>query len=66
MKRVKTIEWVQFVDEAIVSVAISRDLIHREYARLHQGSLASFAHLSRPFATSLKSRSSKIFSFPRE
>ena len=28
-----------------MSVAISRDSIHREYARLHQSSLASLAHL---------------------
>jgi len=30
---------------AIMPVAISRDSIHREYACLHQGSLASLAHL---------------------
>jgi len=28
-----------------MSVAISRVMIHREYARLRQGSLASLAHL---------------------
>ena len=28
-----------------MSVAISRVLIHREYSRLHQDSLASLAHL---------------------
>ena len=48
MERVKRIEWNNVslvVDVAIMSVAISRVLIHREYARLHQGSLASHAHL---------------------
>jgi len=48
MKRVKRIEWNNVslvVDVAIMSVAISRVLIHREYARLHQGSLPSLAHL---------------------
>jgi len=30
-----------------MSVAISRVLIHREFSRLHQGSLASLAHLPR-------------------
>jgi len=49
MKRVKRIEWNNVslvVDVAITFVAISRVLIHREYARLHQGSLASLAHLA--------------------
>ena len=39
----KRIEWVnEFLDVTIMSVAISG--IHREYSRLHQGSLASLAH----------------------
>ena len=48
--RVKRIEWNNVslvVDVAIILclLAISRVLIHRDYARLHQGSLASLAHL---------------------
>ena len=45
-KRIR-IEWnnvSSVVDGAIMSVAISRVMIHREYTRLHQGSLASLAH----------------------
>ena len=45
-ERVKRIEWVSLVvDVVIMYVAISRVLIHCDYARLHEGSLASLAHL---------------------
>ena len=50
MKRAKRIGWVSLaVDAAIMSVAISRVLIHREYARLPKGSLAHLLeqHVSR-------------------
>jgi len=47
IERAKRIGWVSLVvDVAIMSVAIRG--IHREYARLHQGSLALLAHLLLP------------------
>jgi len=45
-ERAERIEWVSLVvDVAILSVAISRDSSRVWYVRLHQGSLASLAHL---------------------
>jgi len=58
-KRAKRIEWnnvSSVVDVAIMSVAISRVLIHREYSRLPQSSLASLAHLLVPAQVALQER----------
>jgi len=51
VKRVKRIEWINVssvVDVASHNVLQPNRGIHREYSRLHQGSLASLAHLPAP------------------